>query len=335
MPPRISLVHQFEQQLSETYELAFSPDGKRLASSDMQGLYLWQLDEQGCWDYERSLPLHSMIPPRFSLDGRLIAYDGEAALIRFIDTDGRESMTFPSPSAFNWAFSHDARWLVNSGEEDILLWNLASHQAVPARIPLPIPILYKKVDKPSGYVGRFLFTPDCQKVILWADGAQGHLHVCSFEQERKQFVLLKTLPQGLIDGVISPNGKLLAIVDTNNQVYGYKQEIYIYDLESLRLLHMFPQNTNRWFYDLLAFSPDSRYLASSKYDGWVDIFSLETFELIAQFAAHPDLSSHATEPIGGLDWSKTGFIATGGASVFEKNMNETDYTIKIWRVEDE
>lgn len=334
MTPRISLVHQFEQQKSETWELAFSPDGRQLASSDMQGLYLWQLDEQGCWNYDRSLPAHSMIPPRFSPAGQLFTYDGKAEIIILIDTDGRESMTFPSPSGFNWAFSPDARWLVSSEEEDVLLWNFISHQTAPAHIPLPIPMLYKRIDKPSGYVGRFLFTPDSQKVILWADGAQGHLHVCSFEPERKQLILLKTLPQGLIDGVISPNGKLLAIIDTNNQQYGYKQEIYIYDLASLRLLHMFPQNANE-FYDLLAFSPDSRYLASSKTDGWVDIFSLETFELITQFAAHPDLSSHATEPIGGLDWSKTGFIATGGASVLEKNMDETDYTIKIWKVSDE
>ena len=31
---QISLVHQFEQQQHETWELAFSPNGQRLVSSD-------------------------------------------------------------------------------------------------------------------------------------------------------------------------------------------------------------------------------------------------------------------------------------------------------------
>ena len=73
---------------------------------------------------------------------------------------------------------------------------------------------------------------------------------------------------------------------------------------------------------------------SSKIDGMVDIWSISPFECIVSFAAHPDLSSYTSDPIGGLDWSTTGYIATGGASVFEKDMNKTDYTIKIWKVEE-
>lgn len=112
------------------------------------------------------------------------------------------------------------------------------------------------------------------------------------------------------------------------------REIYVYHLESLRLLQMFPQTTKAR-YSLLAFSPDCQYLMGCKTDGLVDVFSLASFDCVTQFAAHPGLSSHATDPIGGLDWSKTGYIATGGASEFEKNRNKTDYTIKIWKVEEQ
>jgi WD40 repeat protein len=80
---------------------------------------------------------------------------------------------------------------------------------------------------------------------------------------------------------------------------------------------MFPQTTDE-FYCLLAFSPDSQYLASCKTDGWVDIFSLKAFDRIAHFTAHPGLSSQATDPIGGLAWSQTGYIATGGASILRR-----------------
>lgn len=87
-------------------------------------------------------------------------------------------------------------------------------------------------------------------------------------------------------------------------------------------------------YCLLAFSPDSRHLMSCNTNGKVDIFSLHTYELVAQFDPHPGLSSHATEPIGGVAWSRTGYLTTGGASVFEKEMNKTDYTIKLWKIDE-
>ena len=72
---------------------------------------------------------------------------------------------------------------------------------------------------------------------------------------------------------------------------------------------------------------------SSKSDSTVDIWSLSTFECVASFAAHPGLVTYWTEPIGGLDWSRTGYIATGGAGSFEEDELLKDYTIKIWKVE--
>jgi WD40 repeat protein len=69
-------------------------------------------------------------------------------------------------------------------------------------------------------------------------------------------------------------------------------------------------------------------------NGKVDIFSLDSYELVAQFDPHPDLSSHATDPIGGVAWSSTGSLATGGASVFEKEMEKTDSTIKLRKIDE-
>ncbi|HEU5377427.1 MAG TPA: hypothetical protein VFV38_18550 [Ktedonobacteraceae bacterium] len=65
----------------------------------------------------------------------------------------------------------------------------------------------------------------------------------------------------------------------------------------------------------------------------VDLFSLKPFEQIASFAAHAGLATEAIDSIGGLDWSKTGYIATGGSSVFECERNKMDSTLKIWKVE--
>jgi WD40 repeat protein len=331
MQLRISLTCQFEQQRSETCDLAFSQDGKQLVSSDGNALYLWQLNGDGKWDYKRSYPYGQIAVLRFAPD---LAFYLEEVSIKLISFDGKEVATFPCPPSPFWTISPNLRWLVSNGRErTILLRDLVSHQS----FSIPFPAFDRSgagADHSDEVVGRFLFTPDYQQLVLFTDSPEGSLHICSFDPEHRRIVLQKTLPEGMIDGIISPNGKMLAIIVPNGQVFGYKEDIYIYDLKSLQLLHVFPQTTNER-YNLLSFSPDCQYLISSKTNGWIDIFSLNTFDSVAQFAAHPGLSSHATDPIGGLDWSKTGYIATGGASVFENDMEKTDYTIKIWKVEEQ
>jgi WD40 repeat protein len=226
----------------------------------------------------------------------------------------------------------DLRWIVGNEKGGTLwLWDRVLHQSL--SISIPFPPSGKNVDSSYERVGRFLSTPDCQRVVLFADSPDGSLHICSFAPEHRRILLQKTLP-GMIDGIISPDGRMLAIILPNDQIFAYKEDIYVYDLYSQQLLHIFPQTTKRG-YCLLTFSPDSHSLMGCKTDGEVDVFSLKTFELVARFAAHPGLSSHANNPIGGLDWSSTGYIATGGASEFEHDMSKTDYTIKIWKVVEE
>jgi hypothetical protein len=138
MPLRISFVHQFEQQQRETGDLAFSQDGKQLVSSDGDAPYLWRLKEDGNWGYERS--------------------------------HGREVTTFPRPPSRFWQITPDLRWVVSSEREHILLWDLVSSQDTPIRISIPFPSGRKGVitDWPDEPVLRFLFTPDCRQVVLFA-----------------------------------------------------------------------------------------------------------------------------------------------------------------------
>jgi WD40 repeat protein len=339
MPLQISLVHQFEQQQEETWDLAFSQDGQQLVSSDGSALYLWQLNEHGIWDYGCSFSFQKATFPRFAPNGKILAFGGKEEFIKLISLDGKEIATFSCPSHADWAFSPDQRWLVSSDRgRNILLWDLISYQS--SSISIPFPAFDRRgnnTDLSNESVGRFLFTPDGQRLVFGASSSEGYMHLCSFDSEHRCIIRLKTFPiDSMLNGAIAPNGKMLAMIVPNGQILSsaYKQDIYVYDLESFQLLHIFPQTTNKR-YCLLTFSPDNYYLASCKSDGLVDIFSLNTFERVTSFAAHPGLSSHATDPIGGLDWSTTGYIATGGASEFEKDMKKTDYTIKLWKVEEE
>lgn len=333
MPPQISLIHQFEQQKQETWDVHFSWDGCRLVSSDGNALYLWQLNEDGTWSYERSLSFRNATFPRFAPNGTMLAFGGKEEFVKVISLDGGEIATLFNPPHANWAFSPDQHWLVRSGQGNgALLWDLVTHQS--SSLSLFTVVEGKnKIDLSNESIGRFLFTPDSQRLVFGASSDEGYMHIGSFEPEHRRIIRQKTFPiGGMINGAISPNGKLLAMIVPNEQIFAYKQDIYIYDLEALQLLHVFPQTTDEYYY-LLAFAPNSRWLISCKSDGWVDLFSLDSFDCITQFAPHPGLSSHANDPIGGLDWSKTGYIATGGASFFEKDRKKTDYAIKIWRVE--
>ncbi len=328
MSLRISLVHQFEQQKAETLGLRFSLDGKRLGSTDGTDISLWQLDERGCWNYERSLPFQADFD--FALDNKLYILGRQSLQVISLD-DGKDSVTVPWVAITNCAFSPDRRWvIIGDTTRNILLWDLLTYQC--SRIPIPIP------DRDDGSNGlnattRCLqFTPDGQRLVFGASSLEGNLHVCHFDPLQKQLLLQRTIPHGCIDLAISPDGKMLAIIDINRGESGTIQEIYVYDLETFQLLHTFPQMSES-YHCLLTFSPDSRYLASCKSDGLVDIFSLTTFDRVVSFAAHPGLATYATDPIGGLDWSKTGYIATGGASYFEHDRKKKDYSMKLWKVE--
>ena len=327
MSLRISFVHQFKKQQDETWDLHFSLDGTRLVSSDGHALYLWHLDESGYWEYEKSFPFRGTTCPP---NGKMLAFGSVEKFIKLISVDGKELTTFPDPSPASWAhwaLSPDERWLVSSDTgRNILLWDLNTYQS--SHIPIPFPVLYEAVT-------CFRFTPDGQRLVLGISSAEGYIHICHFDPENKRIMRQKTLPiDDIITSAIAPNGKMLAILD-NKKKHPYEIEVFIYDLELFQLLQKLPLTAeNEGKYSLLIFSPDSQYLVVSKDDGMVDIWSISPFERIASFAAHPGLTNQWSDPIGGLDWSKTGYIATGGASVFEEDMLQTDYSIKIWRVED-
>jgi WD40 repeat protein len=225
--------------------------------------------------------------------------------------------------------------VTGDAKRNILLWDLFTYQysLIPVRFPRFRDDPWENETTLAHETVRSLqFTSDGQRLIFLASSAEGDLHICHFDPVYKHLMRQKTFPHGSVDLALSPNGKMLAtiVVEPGR---GPVQDIYVYDLESFQLLHIFPQ-IDEDCYCLLAFSPDRQCLTSCKDNGLVDIFSLDSFDRIASFATHPGLSSHATDPIGGLDWSKTGFIATGGASVFDDVfLDRPDYTIKIWKVE--
>ena len=339
MALRISLIQQIERHRDVTWDLSFSLDGKRIVSSDGEAIYLWKLYDNQLWDLDRSFPIHKAGKPCFTPDGTMIAFLFHEKSIRLITLDGKEVSTFPVFSRSTFALSPDQCWLVSGGEgHPIMLWDLHTFQSFAIASPFlgsQENLEESEMDWSDEVIEHICFTPDSQRLVLAVANGQGfgRVHVCHFDPVHKKLQRQTTLRYGSIDLALSPNGKLLATIDSQS-TRGLIQAIYLYDMDSFQLLHSFPQE-GQDCYGLLAFSPDNHYLISSKDNGIVDVFSVNPFERIASFDDHPDLVTYVTDPIEGLDWSSTGYIATGGAGAFEYDPLLDDNSIKIWKVEEE
>jgi WD40 repeat protein len=332
MPLRISLLHQFEQHKDETYHLCFSPDGNTLWSSDQTALYQWQRSSGDTWSYSQCFPAVAFTF-QCTADGKMLVFwDGEQRSIRFLLYDGKELMTLSHPDQgilFDFALSPDQRWLVMDGKGgNLLLWDMLNHQWSSLSV----------LDQPEtadGTASSLQFALDGLGLVFVASSYEGQIHICHFDPKHNHYAFRRILPIFGICGMkVSPDGRLLAITNLGaDSIRG----VYLYDLEQLQLLQKFPAPIGT-HYDLLAFSPDSRFLASSRDNGILDIWSLATFDRLVSFEAHPGPRRHErhwSETVGGLDWSTTGYIATGGTRFQRDDMPKEDCSVRIWKVENE
>lgn len=329
---QISLLHEFEQHEDETYHICFSPDGNTLWSSDQIALYQWQRSSGDTWSYCRRFPVESY-HFQCTADGKMLVFrDGAQKSIRFLSYEGRELMTLSHPDqslSFDFALSPDQCWLVTDGKGgNLLLWDMVNHQWSSLSVP-------DQPDTAEGTANSFRFALGGLGLVFIASNYEGQIHICRFDPEHDHYAIRRILPIFGICGMkVSPDGKLLAITNLGaDSIRG----VYVYDLEQLQFLQKFPAPIGT-HYDLLAFSPDSQFLASSRGNGILDIWSLATFECLVSFEAHPGPRPHErhwSETIGGLDWSTTGYLATGGTRFQRDDMPKEDRSVKIWKIEDE
>jgi WD40 repeat protein len=325
-----TLLHQFEEHQDETYRLCFSPDGNTLWSSDGTAVYQWQRSSGDSWSHCQQFPGQAL-DLQCTADGKMIVFwDGEQKSIRFLSYDGKEVMALAHPDqgiCIDFAVSPDQRWLVRDGRDgNILLYDLLKYEWTSLGVP-------DRPDTADGTAGCLRFALGGLGLVFVASSYEGQIHICHFDPAHDRYAIRRILPIFGVQGInISPDGKLLAITNVGaDSIRG----VYLYDLERLQVLQKLSASIDA-YYDLLAFSPDGQFLASSRDEGILDIWSLTTFACVASFEAHPGPRPHErhwTDTIGGLDWSTTGYIATGGTRFRRDDMPKEDRSVKIWKVE--
>ena len=274
-------IHTFEGHTNSVGSLAFSPDGKKIASGGWDRVKLWDVETQ------QNIATFEGGSVAFSPNGRVLA-TGDFNTLKLWDVATQRNIATlegHTRDAYSVAFSPDRKTLA-SGSFDgmITLWDVATQRDI---------LTFKAHTRRSKWTNNFVlslaFSPDGKilasgsydgMIKLW-DVATG-TNIASFEEEG--------LAPWIYSVAFSPNGTILASGRGNGP-----GNVKLWDVATKR---------NIAFFDYLlevysvAFSPDGRILASGSRDGMVTLRDVATGTHIAEFPHTSGVRSVAFSPDG-------------------------------------
>jgi WD40 repeat protein len=247
--------------------VAFSPDGKLVASSGHDGkIKLWNLSERR----EASVWAHGSVVRSlaWSPDGKVLATGADDGTVKLWDfVTRREIRSFPSIQGTHIgavAFSPDGRLLATGGGDGkISLWDWEHNSSVATLEGHP--------------VGALVFSPD-GKTLASASGWSRDRAIWLWDVATSQ--VRKRLPVNarfIFSLAYSPDGKLLA---SGN----WDKTVSLWDAVTLEPL---PDLTgHKAWISSVAFSPDGKVLATASADQTVKLWEVGSWRLASTLKGH-------------------------------------------------
>lgn len=267
-PQIISFLHGHNDAV---FRVAFSPDGKTLATASWDGtVKIWDVTTHQPLVELDTGPNNSVLDVAFSPDGTKLAAGISDNRIMLWDTDTYtspgEALVGHDDAVWSVAFSPDSKTLAaGSKDATITLWDVNTG----AQLGPPL-------DDPEDAVLSLAFSPDGQ--LLASTDESDTIILWDVQTKQPLGKLPDTHTDTIWRAVFSPDGKILAVASADHT-------ISLWDVTTQQQIGSPLTGHTFRVYDV-AFSPDGRMLASASGDDTIRLWDVETGQPLNVLAGH-------------------------------------------------